>query len=136
MVDDEKALEKMWSLRNELPSVKRIVMYVGKPDKNLYPDVLSWDELKALGKNQTGQGLEERLANIAINQCCTLVYTSGTTGNPKGVMLSHDNLYWTGMAAHDCKSLIFHTILKVKCLSKNLILTKPQHLHEFSPKIF
>ena len=31
----------------------------------------------------------------AVNQACMLVYTSGTTGNPKGAMISQDNLTWT-----------------------------------------
>ena len=30
-----------------------------------------------------------------MNQACMLVYTSGTTGNPKGAMISQDNLTWT-----------------------------------------
>jgi long-subunit acyl-CoA synthetase (AMP-forming) len=35
---------------------------------------------------------QERLENQAVNQPCLLVYTSGTTGNPKGVMVSQAGL--------------------------------------------
>ena len=51
--------------------------------------------VKSLPENK----LDERLKKVSINQCCTLVYTSGSAGPAKGVMLSHDNLTWTAKVA-------------------------------------
>ena len=69
----------MWSVRNELTSVKKIVVYTGTVSRETYPsdEVMTWPELMALGKAQGSEELDQRLANIAINQCSTLVYTSG-----------------------------------------------------------
>lgn len=53
------------------------------------------------GKKETDEDLESRLRSVSINKCCHLVYTSGTTGHPKGVMLSHDNLTYTAQVLCD-----------------------------------
>jgi long-subunit acyl-CoA synthetase (AMP-forming) len=50
-----------------------------------HPDVMSWKDLVSLGQDKSEDLLVERQKKMAINHCATLVYTSGTTGMPKGI---------------------------------------------------
>ncbi|MCL4137763.1 UNVERIFIED_CONTAM: hypothetical protein GTU68_027091 [Idotea baltica] len=95
VVEDQKQLDKILKIKPNLPHLKTIIQYIGKPTVE---GVLSWSDVLDIGRNLKDTDLENRLKRIAINQCCTLIYTSGTTGAPKGVMLSHDNVTFTSTA--------------------------------------
>jgi long-chain acyl-CoA synthetase len=59
--------------------------------------VIGFDEARAAGRQAmeiVRGSLEERLASVEEDDTVTICYTSGTTGNPKGIMLTHLN-YWT-----------------------------------------
>ncbi|XP_055539214.1 very long-chain-fatty-acid--CoA ligase bubblegum [Wyeomyia smithii] len=96
IVDDAKQMEKVYSIRSRLPHLKAVIQtlppyapYVKKED-----GYYRWSEVEEMNTDDVEEEFRNRLADIGINRCCCLVYTSGTVGHPKGVMLSHDNLTW------------------------------------------
>ncbi|XP_063995713.1 very long-chain-fatty-acid--CoA ligase bubblegum isoform X2 [Diachasmimorpha longicaudata] len=116
VVEDHKQLEKILSVKHTLPHLKAIIQYEGSPkDKS----VLSWNDVLALGKAESDDKLEAVLKTLGVNECCTLVYTSGTVGRPKAVMLSHDNLIHDAMLIRDAvpKSNEIETVVSYLPLS-------------------
>ncbi|XP_071575052.1 very long-chain-fatty-acid--CoA ligase bubblegum [Temnothorax nylanderi] len=114
VVEDNKQLQKILQIRHNLPHLKAIVQYNGVSTEN---DVLSWDDLLNIGKKESEDKLLSVLKTIGANECCVLVYTSGTVGNPKAVMLSHDNILY------DLRMLIM--ILQVREKSEFIVSYLP-----------
>ena len=46
--------------------------------------VITWDQLKSLGEGHSNSVLEQREINQEVNKACMVIFTSGTTGLPKG----------------------------------------------------
>nr|KAF6400210.1 acyl-CoA synthetase bubblegum family member 2 [Rousettus aegyptiacus] len=103
LVENDLQLQKILSIpQSSMETLKAIIQYklpIHEHDKeNLY----SWDDFMELGNSIPNSQLDQIIAEQKANQCAVLMYTSGTTGNPKGVMLSHDNITWTaGVVARD-----------------------------------
>ena len=84
---------KWLELRENMPLVKWVIAV--EPEG--FDEVLAWDDILTEGQSlyQSNPGaVQERIQNINEDDSALLMYTSGTTGNPKGVMLSHKSLLW------------------------------------------
>lgn len=86
-VSSEDLYKKTKEIAKKAPSVKEIYTF------NKIAGAKNWLELVELGKsNPKTAELEVAKQPIKSTDLVTILYTSGTTGNPKGVMLSHSNL--------------------------------------------
>jgi len=85
----------------ELPFLKNIV-YLGK-DK--VPGMYNFDDILEMGKRISDQDLKKRLDSLEPDDVINMQYTSGTTGFPKGVMLTHTNLIGNAISMAECMKL-------------------------------
>ena len=98
-VEDDEQLDKALEVRAQLPLLRKIVVFDMHGLRDLKdPDVISLDALRTLGRSyaQTHPGaLEASVQACQPNDLAILVYTSGTTGKPKGAMHLHKGLVYT-----------------------------------------
>ena len=99
VVENNEQLEKILKVREELPNLEKVVVidgYQGDADPNW---VMSWDDFLKHGDSIDDARYDEVTKAVSPDNLATFVYTSGTTGNPKGVMLTHGNIWWTAQAS-------------------------------------
>ncbi len=97
----ELATSKPGELNSKkLPFLKNIITVDSKQ-----PGCFSWEEAMAKADETPIEEVHRRRALIDKHDVCNMQYTSGTTGFPKGVMLTHYNVVNNGKAIGDCMDL-------------------------------
>lgn len=95
-VEDPELLGRILEVRDRLPKLERVVVFEGGTSLD-DPFLIGFDELCALGTQALARqpSLAQQLAAaVRPEDVATLVYTSGTTGPPKGAVVTHANVMW------------------------------------------
>ncbi|MCP4021931.1 MAG: AMP-binding protein [Desulfobacteraceae bacterium] len=85
----------------KLPFLKNII-FLGQEKM---PGMYNWDDVIQMGKTVSQDQVQKRLNSLDPDDVINMQYTSGTTGFPKGVMLTHSNLIGNALSLAECMKL-------------------------------
>jgi long-chain acyl-CoA synthetase len=96
MAEDQEQAEKVMEVIESLPDLRKIIHIEPRGFRKWRDDerFISWDDFVELGRRHRAENpgmVENIMAQATGDDVITLVYTSGTTGPPKGAMLTNDN---------------------------------------------
>ncbi len=86
---------------DKLPHFKRIILMTEREEQGMY----KWSEFMAQADKVTNEQFEEQFQSLDPDDVINIQYTSGTTGFPKGVMLTHNNVVNNGKQIGDYMKL-------------------------------
>jgi long-chain acyl-CoA synthetase len=103
VLEDRGMLKRWQEIRGQLPALRHLVVIEGAEDESGKDGVLTWDQLVASGREALDadrDAFEELRGRVRPEDAATLLYTSGTTGPPKGVVLTHHNVLFEIASLH------------------------------------
>lgn len=97
-VDGEAQAEKIRQVRDRLPGLKGLIRFTGSVHSDFEGTLQDLESTGAQWRRSHAGAHPERLAAIGKEDAASYLYTSGTTGNPKGVVLTHGNWVYEALA--------------------------------------
>ena len=97
IAEDQEQVDKALEVLDQLPDLEKIIYLEPRGIRYRYtePKLMSWDDFLALGarhRETDPDAVNRRMAEATDDDVMTMVYTSGTTGPPKGAMLAVSNV--------------------------------------------